>query len=211
MPAPSRAVDSMPEGKDIEVSWTNKRTPNSLSIHYTVRSLSNSQIWVLDRPWTGSANKVSLDSEGAYRFERNGELRLLLGAAPLPRRSPVLLRVMPYVRPLPAHGVLEGDLSMPVPVPEYSVYFAQPRTGVDPSAVKATHTERVTLLVQYIVAGPTLKAEALRDFPGVLKLPAFALAEAKVAHSTVSLPLDVLRRTGDFDRVTMPGEADEPL
>lgn len=209
-PIPRRA-DDVPAGKDVALSWSSKQTPKDLAIHYRIKSLSNADIWVFDRLWSGSGSNMGRDPEGAYRFERGGNLRLLLGAAPLPRRTTVLMRVMPFARRLPAQGMLEGDLTMAIPVSEYSVYFTESRNGVDPSAAASKHVERVTLMLQYVLVGPDLPAQKVKALPDVFKLPAFALADAKVALSEMPLALEVLRRTDNFDRVDLPGEASEPF
>lgn len=210
-PGPTtRSIDSTPAGSDMVVSWSSKQTANELSIHYTLTSRSNADLWVLDRLWKLSSNATSADPEAVYRFERDGKLRLLLGAAPLPRRSTVTFRVVPYARRLPAQGTLEGDLTVSLPVPEYSVYFTSPRGDEHPS-YESKHVERVALLVQYIVAGPDIRTEEVKSFPGALKVPASALVDARMATAELPLSLDVQRRTDTFDRVTLPGEAPETL
>ena len=202
----TKSVDSVPAGQDVALSWSGVQGPNGLSIHYSIKSQSKADIWVLDRLWKLSSNRPVPDEEAIYRFERGGALRLLLGAAPLPRRHTVTFRVMPHARRLAAGATLEGDVTIAMPVTEYSVYF----DGTPPT-FESKHVDRVYLLVQYVLAGPDIEAENAEESPGALKLPSIALAHAKVIVSEQSLSLDVRRRTDQFDRVTLPGEPPEPL
>ncbi len=197
------SLDWVREGKDVELSWSSKETPKGLTIHYTVKSVSDADVWILDRLWWSKGGSRGADDMGAYRFVRGGILRLLLGRAPGAQFHEV-----PHARLLRAHGTLEGEFTMGVAVAEYG-----PNNGhrANPTAFEHLHVERVVLMLQYILAGPDLTAEKSWLSPDALKLGLDAIWDAKMAVAERPLSVDVIRETGPFERITLPGEPGEDL
>jgi hypothetical protein len=167
------------------------------------------EIFVFDRLWTlDSSSRQAPDREGAYRFVRDGTLRLLLGPCPLPRRWQVTYRNVPHASLVPPGGSLALAISSAGPVGEHGAYFPEPPG----SATTKVHVERVELVVQYAEAPRDLAAAPSGLFPGAFVLPAAALDGLRSAVApSPRVELDVLRRADDFDRLTLPGEKPEPL
>jgi hypothetical protein len=187
-------------------------TPSrELSIRARIENAGADDILVLDRLWKlDKANKRALDPELAYRFERDGSLRVLLGAAPLPRLKSALYRNVPMATRVPAGKALEREITLVAPLKEYSVYFPE----IDPRSYETRTDTRVFLVVDYLVARPDLVIHPSPLDPSALEIdnPVLALAGAeRLIHADAIDAIEVLRRTDELDRLTLPGEAPEPL
>ncbi len=187
-------------------------TPSrELSIRARIENAGADDILVLDRLWKlDKANKRALDPQLAYRFERDGSLRVLLGAAPLPRLKSALYRNVPMATRVPAGKVLEREITLVAPLKEYSVYFPE----IDPRSYETRTDTRVFLVVDYLVARPDLVIHPSPLDPSALEIdnPVLALAGAeRLIHADTIDAIEVLRRTDELDRLTLPGEAPEPL
>ncbi len=182
-----------------------------LLIRARIENADAADILVLDRLWKqDKANHPQLDPELAYRFERDGSLRVLLGAAPLPRLKHALYRNVPWATRVPAGKALEREVTLAPPLKEYSIYFPEE----SPQSYEPKTVALVYLLVDYLVVTPDLvitpspvDATALR-----IEEPVLALTRAvRLIHSDAVEPVEVLRRTDEFDRLELPGEDPEPL
>lgn len=187
-------------------------TPSrELAIRARIENAGAADILVLDRLWKlDAASKRALDPELAYRFERDGSLRILLGAAPLPRLKSALYRNVPMATRVPAGKALEREITLVAPLQEYSVYFPER----DPRSYAPRTDTRVHLVIDYLVARPDLVIHPSPLDPSALEIdnPVLALAGAeRLIHSDTVEPVEVMRRTDEFDRLTLPGEAPEPL
>ena len=182
-----------------------------LSIHARIENAGAVDILVLDRLWTlDASSQRALDGEHIYRFERDGSLRLLLGPAPLPRLKTVTYRNVPMATRVRARAALDRDITLVAPIKEYSVYFPEiAPENYEPKIVGTVH-----LVIDYLVARPELVTRASSLDPAAVEIdnPVLALVGAqRLVHSGPVSGLEVLRRTDEFDRMTLPGEAPEPL
>src|SRR4051812_48036030 len=95
-----------------------------LAIQARIENAGAADILVLDRLWKlDKESQRVLDPELAYRFERDGSLRVLLGPAPLPRRKTITYRNVPMATRVPANSALDREIVLAPPIREYSVYF----------------------------------------------------------------------------------------
>jgi hypothetical protein len=182
----------------------------ALSIRARLENAGAADILVLDRLWVLEGGQKAIDPEHVYRFERDGSLRLLLGAAPLPRMKSALYRNVPMGTRVPAKAALDREILVPAPLQEYSVYF--PVT--DPARVETKTVSTVHLVVEYLVVTPELvtRASAMDAAAVEIDNPVFALAGAvRLVQTGTVGPLEVARRTDEFDRMLLPGEKPEPL
>jgi len=182
-----------------------------LAIQARIENAGSDDILVLDRLWRlDRANQRTLDPELAYRFERDGSLRVLFGAAPLPRLKTVTYRNVPMATRVPAGKALEREISLAGPLREYSVYFPE----IDPQSYEPKTATLIYLVLDYLVARPDLVLHPSPLDATALEIenPVLALAgAARLSHSEQIPGFEVLRRTDEFDRLTLPNEAPEPL
>jgi hypothetical protein len=182
----------------------------ALAIQLRLENAGAADILVLDRLWRLQGGKKVLDGEHVYRFERGGSLRVLLGPAPLPRLKSALYRNVPLATRVPANAALEREIRLAAKLKEYSVYFPE----LDPQHDEKATVSTVHLVVDYLVDRPELVKHASALDPAAIEIenPVFALAEAKrLVQSGPVSPIEVARRTDEFDRLALPGEAPEPL
>jgi hypothetical protein len=178
-------------------------------VHARIVNAGNKDIYVFDRIWKQNrSGKIDPDPERFYRYERDGELRLLLGAAPMPRFKTVTYQNIPFATLVKAGSILELDETMSMPVKEYSVYF--PETSQ--SGFKPAKVNRILLIVQFVESQPAFRtspcpfdAVAVKfSTPGVLDF-----VKTLIGHSG-SVQLEMSRRTDEFDRLALEGEIPEP-
>jgi hypothetical protein len=192
------------ETSKLVLSWSLEVVGGKLSIHYEIVNHEAQDAYVLNRP---STSQGGLDSEKVYRFERDGTLRLLLGVAPLPRRKSVLYRNVPFATRIAPNGTLKDTVALNMPVSEYSPYFAM--GGSD----EIKHVDRVVLLVDYFLAEAGIPVKAVPDMPGLFKATGASRRFVKMllSEKRSPSPIEVKRRTDEFDRIDLPGEAPEPF
>ena len=192
------------ETSKLVLSWSFEVVDGKLSIHYEIANHEAQDVYVLNRP---STSQGGLDSEKIYRFERDGALRLLVGVAPLPRRKSAFYRNVPFATRIAPNGRLKDSITVNVPVSEYSPYFS----SGGPDEVK--QVDRVQLLVDYFLADSGIPVKALPDMPGLFKASGASRRFVKmlVSKKHSPSPIEVKRRTDDFDRIDLPGEAPEPF
>ncbi len=187
-----------------------ERGEGEITARIRIQNAGTDDIYVLDRLWTlDKSRQLAADPKEIYRFERGGILRLLLGAAPLPRLAFATYRNVPHVTVVVPGASHEREIRIPLPVEEHSPYV-EPVPREAPVPVTA---ERVDVLVHFLMASPELKLTP-SPLPGmamVIQNPVAALEHVKLLHAQVPLAgIPVLRRK-DIERVTLPGEAPEPL
>jgi hypothetical protein len=180
-----------------------------LKVEATVRNRSDAHLLVFDRLWRlDAASHAVADAEPAYRFVRDGKLRILLGLCPLPRLRMATYRNVPHAGRLARGESLSLTLALPGPIREYSVYFPELPT----SETRRVHVERVELVIQYVTEPPESTLQPSATFPGAFHLSGTALnALRMVVVASPRVELDVLSRADTLDRLTLPGEQPEPL
>lgn len=181
-----------------------------LAVRARIENASAADILVLDRLWKLEKGNKSLDLELAYRFERDGVLRILLGAAPLPRGKSVTYRNVPLATLVPAGRALERELVLAPPIKEYSIYFPE----VDPERYEVKKAKSTCLVIDYVPVKPELsfRPSAADATAHEIANPVVALSSAeRLIHREDTDGLEVKRRTDQLDRLALPGEAQEPL
>jgi len=182
-----------------------------LSIRARIENAGLTDILVLDRLWKlDASSKRALDGEHVYRFERDGSLRLLLGPAPLPRLKSALYRNVPMATRVPARSALDRDLTIVAPLTEYSVYFPE----TDPRHHETKSDGTVHLIIDYLMADAKLVTHPSPLDANAVEIenPVLALAgSVRLVQSGTVSAFEVIRRTDEFDRLALPGEAQEPL
>src|SRR5690242_831021 len=103
---------------------------DGLEIKASLRNESNSDFYIFNHLWSGASGTHSPDPQKAYRFFHHGTLRLLYGAAPLPRLKTVTYRNIPNVSLLRRDTLLEWTIKLPNPVKEYSIYYTDEQAAV---------------------------------------------------------------------------------
>jgi hypothetical protein len=181
-----------------------------LKVHASITNSGKTDIYVFDQLWDQDrSGKAFPDPEGIYRFERNSELRLLLGPAPLPRLKTVTFKNVPFATPVKAGTSLELNREVALPVKEYSAYFLD----YSPNQSKTVQVKRLVLIVKFVEAQQRLATSPCPFNPAAVKLetPGVLDSVQTLTWRTEQVDLEVLRRTDAFDRLTLPGEAPEPL
>lgn len=182
-----------------------------LAVRARIENATATDILVLDRLWKlDKSNQKALDLELCYRFERDDSLRVLLGAAPLPRLKNVTYRNVPWATMVPAGRALERELILAPPIKEYSLYFPE----VDPERWEDKKVTAAQLIIEFVGVRPDLKVRPAPADASALELesPIHALATAeRLIHREQLEGLAVRRRTDHLDRVALPGERPEPL
>lgn len=176
-------------------------------------------LYLFDRLWKLGDTFAPEPEPHVYTYVRDGFVRFLLGAAPLPRIKCVTLRLIPDVSvllpgkkvtrklaltPFEREGVTTGE------VREHSEYF--PVTKETPW--RKVEARRACVLVHYFESEERPAASPSRVFDDAFHLdrPVAMAQEAKVACSEpVSCTLTVMQREDEFERPTLPGEAPEPM
>jgi hypothetical protein len=199
-----------PPASPIALSCNFTAQLSALEFAGSVRNGSGHDIYLVNRLWTLDASgKVITDPEKFYRFVRGEELRILFGAAPLPRMHSVTYRNLPYATLVKAGAEFEFHESTPLPATEYSVYFAPP--GERDTAL--VPVSRIVLVMQYAEAGRDVRAHPLTDDASAWRFEsAAALDHVRTLQcSGAAEKMQARRRSDQFDRLTLPGEPPEPL
>jgi len=143
------------------------------------------------------------DPENAYRFVVNASLRILLGAAPLPRDADVETVNRPQVIKLAAYRSFEESFSLRVPVDEYSCYFSAPAA----TQVAPGRADDVSLFVEYAFADG-IEVRESKVFEGAFEimtsLPRTKIRQLHTAPQALSI--DVRRRSDAFSRLLIGNE-----
>lgn len=206
-------VRSSPASKggvvSLEATFT-VRAMKSLDVRARLENRGQWPILVLDRLWTLEGAKTPVrDPERCYRFVRGGLLRLLVGVCPLPRLKMATLKNLPHATRIAEGKGLDLAFTFEGPIGEYSFYFP----AVSTSTTEKVHVGSVELLVQWIAERPGVETRPAMEEPAALDIAtAGALDRPETARAlSGKVELDVLRRTDEFDRLTLPGEKPEPL
>src|SRR5262249_2439437 len=111
---------------------------------------------------------------------------------------------------------VDHEIVLVPPIKEHSPYFPE----IDPNAYAPTPVGAVHLVVDYLViehveGRPDLVLRPSTVDPSALEIdnPVLALPSAQRLVESARLPpvREVLRRTDELDRLTLRGEAEEPL
>jgi hypothetical protein len=179
-------------------------SPKELKVRLHIANRGEADVLIFNRLWIKSDGKPAPDPEKIYRFVRDSKLRLLLGMAPLPRSKTPLYRNIPFVTRLQPGRTLEEEIRISAPVKEYNVYFPV----LDGNPYVPDKVARAEVFAEYLIDSPAIKTQPSSFDPTALKIvsPGSWDAAQLAASGPVPLDLQVLRRTDEFERLTLPGE-----
>ncbi len=181
-----------------------QKKEGSLIIHAKISNQGGHAIYLFNRLWTlDSSSKLIRDTQSVYRFIDDESLHIFFGIAPLPNFKTVFYQNIPYVTLVKSKSAVEFQVSIPIPVKEYNVYFAEEAD----SNFECLPLSAVDLMVQYLEADPSIKTQAsLVDAEALEILTPINTDMVKTLRSPkMVFPVDVLRRTDDFSRPASPG------
>lgn len=203
------SANSAQEAPSLEATFEVK--DGSLRVRALVHNPGKAPIFVFDRLWTlENGSRPIADPEQAYRFVTDRQLRLYLGAAPLPRSKSTMFQNIPYATEVAGGSSQKIELAVPIPVKEYSCYFDEdvPETGYE-----SVDASSVQLVVQYLPGSDDLPLTPSPFDPEAVKidLPGALDHAATLQTPPHPMQLEVLRRRDDFTRLALPGEPLEPF
>jgi hypothetical protein len=186
------------------VAWSVQQTAqHGLDIHLRFEGFASQGVYVLDRLWR-NVSKPEIDGNRIYRFERDGSLRLLLGAAPC--RRPVHNRNVPHATLIGHRAIHERAIHIPAPIAEYNPYFAD----ATPQNSRCARVRRVILMVEYVIVDRNTEVTPAPEDPTAIRLLKHE-DRALLISEMPTTEFDVLRHVDRFDRLVLPGELPEPL
>lgn len=219
MTSQARPETNLVDGVALQAS-ASKLDDKTWKIDLQIENGGTSTVFIYDRLWDLNQGKHVPDAEPCYRFERNGALRLLFGAAPLPRKYTTTYRNVPHTTMLSPGESKKHTLVLVSPVHEHSPYFVPPHK--DPKALTADGkpknivektVQALEIGVQVLPDRPELKRRKAVDDQAVdFEQPVALLQLTKLLRAKVAVEgLVVNRRTDYFERLVWPGEAPEPM
>ncbi len=177
----------------------------ALKLRLRIRNGEPREIYVFDRLWAlDAASNIVPDSQQIYRFLHDHTLRLLLGMAPLPRMKKTLFRNVPFVTRIDAGAAREREISIPVPIAEYSPYFK----GEKAADYTGVTVDGIEVFLDYLRASPDLATVPSPIDPTALELdtPGIWSRATRLKSAQIPIRLHTLKRTDEFDRLYLPGE-----
>ena len=181
----------------------NLQAEGNLNIRARISNQGEHDIYVFNRLWTlDNSSRLVQDTQNVYRFVSDDSLHIFFGIAPLPHFKTVFYKNIPYMTMIKSKRVSEFEVSIPIPVKEYNVYFAE-QTDSTFESLSISDSE---LLVQYLEADPSIKTRASILDPMALELlsPLNPTQIKMLRSPKISIQLKVLRRADDFSRPLLP-------
>lgn len=184
-------------------------------IDLQIENGGTSTVFLYDRLWDLDNGKHVPDRQPTYRFERGGALRLLFGAAPLPRKFTTTYRNVPHTTMLEPGQSKKHSILLVSPVDEHSPYFVPPQRDAEgklKNVIEKT-VNAVEIGVQVLADRPELKRRKGVDDKAIdFEQPVALLQYTKLLRAKVAVEgLIVNRRTDYFERIVWPSENPEPI
>jgi hypothetical protein len=198
-----------PASSGVRLSAEFAVTDKDLVVAATIRNGGVAPVFVLDSPWRLEKSQPVSDSNGAYRFESRGTLRLLLGAPPTPSGVTVSVYYDPFATRVDVGKTHELEIVLALPIEEYNPYF--PR---DPNKARFEDRKasRLELVVQYVTQRSNVVAnQAVWTGSRFMVTPVDQLDDTdrgeylRAASAVPAIP--VRRRIGPFTRTFLPGDS----
>jgi hypothetical protein len=124
--------------------------PAKLRVDIRAENRAAHDLYWLNMFWTMvKGGKTAWDPRGPYRYEKDGILRLLYGAAPVPPDTDVSNRCIPQATLIPAGGAAEIHTELAVPVDEFAL-FEPPGATTEYEVVEV---ESVAVIAHYVAPG----------------------------------------------------------
>lgn len=214
MTSQARAETNLVDGVALQAS-ASKLDDKTWKIDVQIENGGTSTVFLYDRLWDLSNGKHVPDPQPSYRSERGGTLRLLLGAAPLPRKYTTTYRNVPHTTMLEPGQSKQHSILLVSPVDEHSPYFVPPQRDAEgklKNVVEKT-VNAVEIGVQVLPDRPDLKRRKAVDDKAVdFEQPVALLQYTKFLRAKVAVEgLIVNRRTDYFERIVWSGENPEPM
>ncbi len=183
----------------LRVERRSAEAPPTLSLAYAIEA--SEEVFVSDRLWDHDDARARIaDPFGVYRFVRDGSLRLVFAQAPYPPNIIPRVTYPPLYSRVRANDVLRRELTVALPVDEYS---SLDRDIEAPSELETV--SRVILVMGYrarstMTEDPAPPAFESADAGYIVDRPSILISSLAVE------PLPVRRRTGYMARYALPGE-----
>jgi len=196
------AVASNPkQGGIVLLSAKVSQSDNRVVIDYTIQNNDDKTIYVWDVMTNIAADEQVVDPALAYVFwEQPNAVRVVRAVLDEPPDVHAVVRELPFVRKVPGHESARGQISLALPLREYSPFYSPA------SQFKQVHCESLHLIIGWIEhqEGMVLSERKVSGQPvlalrGSWPRPAQHLAEKILSFSCV---LSV--RQDDFDRRLPP-------
>jgi hypothetical protein len=176
----------------------------SLVVDVAAINRGRCEVLLLDRLWTRDAmGELAWDRAGAYRFADKGSLRLFFGPAPLLPDMSVADPQFPCLTKLAPGEEVRRRVEIAVPITEYNPFFRADPERASHAPMRADHLD---VLMNYVVRDEGVKTRPSPIDPEVLSLAAYPYVMHLAHTRTATAPFQVLRRTDEIARVTLPGE-----
>ena len=192
---------------EFDLEWSCEASPSAPATGASAMLLTwaltaREELFVADRLWEFDADARRIpDPRGVYTFVRDGELRLLFGQAPQPSNLQLRVTYPPLFSRVLAGETRRGEVTLPLPVDEYSSLARDVRS---PTSIE--RVSRVTLIVEYrtrrsMDRDPTPPLGESAETAGLI-----VHGPRRVTSTLHTAPFAVKRRTGYIARVALPGE-----
>ena len=186
-----------------ELTWSIETQESVLTLAYAITA--REELYVTDRVWDFTKEGKRIDDPfGAYRFMREDNLRLVFEQPPIPEDREVSVYYTPLSSRIAAGDTHERQITLAVPVDEYSALGGR--------AIDAPTTEVVAESVT-LVMGYRLRSSMEED-----PIPPAAEDAGKVGYvvwnpkriiSTIdNASVRVKMRNGPIPRYRLPGDDD---
>lgn len=168
---------------------------NYLRIDYVITNETDTGIYAYVLPIDGRFNSYANDAYTCLA-EDHFAIHLLLGEPPLPRGVSLSVRIQPFAVYIAANQSYESYLMLEMPLREWHAYSG--RAYPDPP--EETSVRQLKLMIEYVYEEETSFTE---DTPhqGFFQVGGFPHHTLVFAHELAE-PVNVLARTGPFDRFT---------
>ena len=124
--------------------------PSKLRLEVRAENVSSTDLYWLNRFWTMTKGGQSAwDPRGPYRTVKDGILRFLYGAAPVPPNTMVNTRYIPHATMIPPGGSTEIVTEVAVAVEEFALFEPPgPKTQYE-----LLDVESVAVIAHYVAPG----------------------------------------------------------
>jgi len=170
-----------------------------LVVEYELTNQRKQPIYVLDRMVNSNAAGLFLDPDLAYAlWEEPRTLRLVRATLQLPPDRNVNSKEIPYARKVAPGETVQGRISLPAPVVEYSPFY------LPTTELKEMRSEDVRLLIGWTEEreGMVIQERAVGGKPALAVRGTWPAPYQELAEAKWPLAVTVKVRQDNFDRRT---------
>lgn len=189
------------QGGAVSLSAKVSKIENRLVIDYTLQNEEDKTIYVWDVMTSTSAEQQVVDPGLAYVFwEEPKSVRVVRGILDEPPDIHPVVRELPFVRKVSGHVSVRGQISLEVPVHEYSPFYS-PDTESKPVQCDSLH-----LMVGWIEhqQGMVFSERQIGDQRVLALRGSWPRPPQHIAEKVLPIPTVLLVRQDNFDRSLPP-------